>query len=105
MNFSFESFVNGEFDDDKNTSTHNCLWLRQENMDVGGGKITLADIDRLKDYPDIEAVTISGLRQDAFEYFIKTYGKQFKIMICLFLKICQSSRNFILLPISLRPSK
>lgn len=78
MNFSFESFVNGEFDYDKNTSTHNCLWLRQENMDVGGGKITFADIDRLKDYPDIEVVTISGLRQDTFEYFIKTYGKQFK---------------------------
>lgn len=78
MNFSFESFVNDEFDYDKNTSTHNCLWLSQENMDLGGGKITFADIDRLKDYPDIEVVTISGLRQDTFKYFIQTYGKQFK---------------------------
>lgn len=78
MKFSFESFVNGKFDYDKTTSTHNCLWLHQENMDVGGGKITVADIDRLKDYPDLDVVTISGLRQDTFEYFIKTYGKQLK---------------------------
>lgn len=78
MNFSFESFVNGHFDYDKTTGTHNCLWLRQENMDIGGGKITVADIDRLKDYPDADVVTISGLRQDTFEYFIKTYGKQLR---------------------------
>ncbi len=78
MKFSFESFVNGIFDYDKATNTHNCLWLRQENMDIGGGKITLADIDRLKDHPDVDVVTISGLRQDTFEYFIKTYGKQLK---------------------------
>lgn len=78
MNFSFESFVNGEFDYNKTTKTHNCLWLHQENMDIGGGKITFADIDKLKDYPDVDVVTISGLRQDTFEYFIKAYGKQLK---------------------------
>jgi hypothetical protein len=47
-------------------------------MDIGGGKITIADIDKLKNYPDTEVVTISGLKQDTFEYFIKTYGKQLK---------------------------
>ena len=47
-------------------------------MDIGGGKIIIADIDRLKAYPDAEVVTISGLRQDTFEYFIKTYGKQLR---------------------------
>ena len=78
MNFSFESFVSGNFDYDKKTKTHNCIWLREENMDIGGGKITFADIDKLKDYPDTEVVTISGLQQDTFEYFIKTYGKQLK---------------------------
>lgn len=78
MNFSFESFVNGNFDFDKTTKTHNCVQLREENMDIGGGKITFADIDRLKEYPDAEVVTISGLQQDTFEYFIKTYGKQLK---------------------------
>lgn len=78
MNFSFESFVNGQFDYDETTDKHNCLWLHQENMDIGGGKISFADIDRMKDYPNEEVVIISGLRQDTFEYFIKTYGKQLK---------------------------
>jgi hypothetical protein len=47
-------------------------------MDIGGGIISVEDIDKLKDYPDTDVVTISGLRQDTFEYFIKTYGHQFK---------------------------
>ena len=78
MDFSFESFVKGNFDYDRITKTHNSLWIREENMDIGGGKITIADIDKLKNYPDTEVVTISGLKQDTFEYFIKTYGKQLK---------------------------
>lgn len=78
MNFSFESFVNGDFDYDKRKKKHNSLWIHEEDMDVGGGKITIADIDKLKSYPNIDVVTISGLKQDTFEYFIRTYGKQFK---------------------------
>ncbi len=78
MNFSFESFVDGNFDYDRVTKTHSCIWLREEKMDIGGGKITTADIDRLKAYPDAEVVTISGLQQDTFDYFIKTYGAQLK---------------------------
>ena len=78
MNFSFESFVDGNFDYDRVTKTHSCIWLCEEKMDIGGGKITTADIDRLKAYPDAEVVTISGLQQDTFEYFIKTYGNQLK---------------------------
>ncbi len=78
MNFSFQAFTDGTFDYDQTTKTHHSLWLREENMDIGGGKITVTDIDKLKAYPDTETVTISGLRQDTFEYFIKTYGKQLK---------------------------
>lgn len=78
MNFSFESFVNGTFDYDPETKLHTCLWLREEKMDISGGKITVEDIDKLKDYSNIDVVTISGLRQDTFEYFIKTYGCQLK---------------------------
>ena len=78
MNFSFKSFVDGSFDYDRVTKTHSCIWLREEKMDIGGGKITTADIDRLKEFPDAEVVTISGLQQDTFEYFIKTYGNQLK---------------------------
>lgn len=74
MAFSFESFVNSQFDCDK----IKVFRLREENADIDGGKITFADIDRLKDHPDVEVVTVSGLRQDTFEYFIKSYGKQLK---------------------------
>lgn len=78
MTFSFDSFVDGSFDYDYKTQNHTCLWLREANMDIGGGTISKEDIDRLKNHPDIDVVTISGLHQDTFEYFIKTYGKQFK---------------------------
>ncbi len=78
MNFSFDSFVSGSFDYNTATRTHSCLWLRETNMDIGGGRITISDIDVLKNYPHVDVVTISGLRQDTFEYFIKTYGNQLK---------------------------
>lgn len=78
MDLSFRSFVYGDLGHDRTTGTHRCLWLREEAMDIGGGRITIADIDRLGAYPDAEVVMISGLQQDTFEYFIKTYGKQLK---------------------------
>lgn len=78
MKFSFDSFIDGSFDYDCETKAHGCIWLREERMDISGGKITVADIDKLKFHPDADAVTISGLRQDTFEYFIETYGKQLK---------------------------
>ena len=48
MEFSFDSFIDGSFDYDCETKTHGCIWLREEEMDIGGGKITVADIDKLK---------------------------------------------------------
>lgn len=76
MDFSFDAFVDGSFDYDPETKKHTCLWLRAEQMDIGGGKITVADIDKLKDYPDVQVVRISGLCQDTLEYFIQNYGKR-----------------------------
>ena len=46
MDFSFDAFVDGSFDYDPETKKHSCLWLRAEQTDVGGGKITVADIDK-----------------------------------------------------------
>lgn len=60
------------------TSENVGPWLREENMDVGGGIISIADIDKIRDFPNAKNVVISGLHQDTFEYFIKTYGKQFR---------------------------
>lgn len=78
MKFSFDSFADGSFDYDCKTKNHTCLWLREANMDIGGGTISKEEIDSLANYPDIDVVTISGLRQDTFEYFIKNYGKQLR---------------------------
>ena len=78
MDFTFDSFVHGSFDYDPVSQTHTSLWLREENMDIGGGRIRIEDIDRLRDFPEAEVVTVSGLRQDTFDYFIRNYGKQLK---------------------------
>lgn len=78
MKFSFDSFVDGSFDYNSAAKTHSCIWLREERADISGGRISVSDIDKLKEYPGADVVTISGLRQDTFEYFIKTYGRQLK---------------------------
>ncbi len=52
--------------------------LMQKNGDVGGGTISIEDIDKINDFPDAEVVSVSGLHQDTFEYFIKTYGQRFR---------------------------
>lgn len=85
MEISFCDFVRGNFDFvsanvdcDPVGKTPTCIWLRDENMDIGGGKIRYSDIDRLKKFPGAEVVRISGLRQDTFEYFIRTYGHRLK---------------------------
>ena len=47
-------------------------------MDIGGGRISIPEIDVLAEHPEAEAVRISGLRQDTFEYFIQTYGQRLR---------------------------
>ena len=54
------------------------LVLKAADADVSGGKIKTSDIDILADYPDVKSVTVFGLSQDTFEYFIKTYGRQLR---------------------------
>lgn len=78
MNFSFESFIDGSFDYDTEKEIHTGLWLKEEQPDANGGRITIKDIDVLKNYPNTDVLTISGLHQDTFEYFIKTYGSQLR---------------------------
>ncbi len=46
--------------------------------EVGGGVISFEQIDTIKDFPDSKSIIISGLKQDTFEYFVNTYGKQFQ---------------------------
>jgi hypothetical protein len=56
------------------------IWIHEEKMDVGGGKITISDIDKLENYDNIDKVMISGLRQDTFEYFVSKYGNRIKYL-------------------------
>ena len=54
------------------------LDIKAADADVSGGKINMEEIDRIADHPEAKSVSIFGLRQDTFEYFIKTYGRQFR---------------------------
>lgn len=54
------------------------LSLYNENADIGGGRITEQDIDVLKKYPYLRTVSVTGLHQDTFEYFIRKYGGQLR---------------------------
>ena len=75
---NFESFIDGSWDYCKETEKHTGIHIREINGDIGGGRVSVSDIDELRKYPDAKNITISGLHQDTFEYFIKTYGKQLR---------------------------
>lgn len=78
---NFEGFINGNWDWDEKTATNTGLVIYPKdpkNRDIGGGKLTKEDIDELKNHPQTDTLSIMGLHQDTFEYFIKTYGKQLK---------------------------
>lgn len=61
-----------------NDDPKSYLWIREEKMDIGGGRICVGDIDRLDSHDSIERVMISGLRQDTFEYFVTKYGNKIR---------------------------
>ena len=46
--------------------------------EVGGGTITVEQIDMIRNFPDAKSIIISGLKQDTFEYFVNTYVRQFQ---------------------------
>jgi len=46
--------------------------------DISGGRIDRQTIDSIGEYPRAEEISISGLTQETFEYFIRTYARQFK---------------------------
>lgn len=52
-------------------------FLYGEAIDIGGGTITREEIDILKEHPELTRISVAGLHQDTFEYFIENYGKQF----------------------------
>ena len=49
--------------------------------DISGGKINKESIDVIAQHPNATEITISGLSQDTFEYFIARYARQFESII------------------------
>jgi len=45
--------------------------------EVGGGKVTVADLDRIDERPEATALTISGLDQSTFETLVNRHGDRF----------------------------
>ena len=73
MHFPFKAFVDGSY-----FKSNPVLVIQKENIMPGDFRVTLADIDQIKNCPDADVVHVVGLQQDTFDYFVKTYGKQFK---------------------------
>lgn len=70
-----------EFEELYRGTHHNgFVWIHAEKMDIGGARISKAEIDQLSQLETIDKIMISGLRQDTFEYFIETYGKRIKYL-------------------------
>ena len=44
----------------------------------GCDRVTREDIDRLAAHPELDTISVIGLEQDGFEYFISRYGRQFR---------------------------
>lgn len=66
---TFDDFIYGRY---------STLYVGMQNADGGIKKLTFDDIDMLLQNRSNDAVTISGLQQDTFEYFIEKYATQFK---------------------------
>ena len=52
------------------------LYVAKHNFDGGVKRLTFDDIDRFLENMDFDAVTIMGLQQDTFEYFVEKYGPE-----------------------------
>jgi hypothetical protein len=52
--------------------------LFNPKADISGGVLEKAQIDDIKNHPEVNKIRIMGLKQDTFEYFIEKYGQQFK---------------------------
>jgi len=61
--------------------TNEYRTVEQKKRDVGGGVITYEEIDRFNEFESSEKIMISGLRQNTFEYFIRTQAYRFKVIM------------------------
>ena len=74
--YNFETLAQAEWNYPR--IDQDSRWTQLLIKDMSGGAIGKEDIDRIAEHPDARSVSIGGLRQDTFEYFITTYGRQFR---------------------------
>ena len=79
MNLTVETF------DLLTNNKYEMLSLHRQNANGGVKNLTFEDIDTLRRYPHYDAITILGLQQDTFEYFIEKYAPHFKVI-----RFCQN---------------
>lgn len=53
-------------------------FLYGEAIDIGGGTVTKKEIDIINEHPELDRISVAGLHQDTFDYFVNTYGHRFK---------------------------
>jgi hypothetical protein len=70
-NLEYYIAINSEIADEN-------TYLSLIQNEISGGRISQKDIDVITQYPGITEISISGLTQDTFNYFIENYGSQFK---------------------------
>ena len=73
---NFPKFMAGVYDRVVRQGMHS-LFLCKNGVDKQGD-ITTEDIDGVQAFPYIRTVSVSGLKQHTFEYFVRRYGHQFK---------------------------
>lgn len=66
---------------DKLLSSEDYIYVEQKNIDITGGTITFEEIDKINEFEKFDKVMISGLRQESFDYFVRTQGKKFKAIM------------------------
>lgn len=71
MKFSVDNFEDAPFE-------NYDLDLRQK--EVGGGQISIEQIDSIKNFPDAKSIAISGLQDDTLAHFVEHYASQFEVI-------------------------
>jgi hypothetical protein len=70
-NLDYYLRIDSEPDED---DSHLSLTLNH----ISGGRISKTEINAIQEFPGATSISISGLVQDTFDYFIENYGRQFK---------------------------
>lgn len=55
-------------------STDDYTWIEQKNSQIINGNVTFTEIDAMNNLENLDCVKVYGLKQEAFDYFVRTQG-------------------------------